>query len=38
MAVAIGAESPLQDEIRELVRQLNAYLLSLSPPERPATT
>lgn len=33
MAVTIGAESPLQDEIRELVRQLNAYLLSLSPPE-----
>ncbi len=33
MAVAIRAESPLQDEIRELVRQLNAYLLSLSPPE-----
>lgn len=33
MAVTIGAESPLQDEVRELVRQLNAYLLSLSPPE-----
>ena len=33
MAVTIQAESPLQDEIRELVRQLNAYLLSLSPPE-----
>jgi len=33
MAVTIKSESPLQDEIRELVRQLNAYLLSLSPPE-----
>lgn len=33
MAVTIAAESPLQDEIRELVRQLNTYLLSLSPPE-----
>ena len=33
MAVTISAESPLQDEIRDLVRQLNAYLLSLSPPE-----
>lgn len=33
MAVTIRAESPLQDEIRELVRQLNVYLLSLSPPE-----
>jgi putative acetyltransferase len=33
MTVAVRAESPLQDEIRELVRQLNAYLLSLSPPE-----
>lgn len=33
MAVTVKAESSLQDEIRELVRQLNAYLLSLSPPE-----
>jgi putative acetyltransferase len=33
MAVTIGAESPLQDEVRELVSQLNTYLLSLSPPD-----
>lgn len=33
MAVTINAESPLQDEMRELVRQLNAYLHSLTPPE-----
>jgi putative acetyltransferase len=33
MAVTVRPESPLQDEIRELVSQLNAYLLSLSPPE-----
>lgn len=33
MAVTVRAESPLQDEIRELVRQLNAYLHSLTPPE-----
>lgn len=33
MAVTIGAESPLQDEIRELVRQLNAFLHALTPPE-----
>jgi putative acetyltransferase len=31
--VVIAAESPLQDDIRELVRQLNAYLHSLTPPE-----
>ncbi len=29
----VNQESPLQDEIRELVEQLNAYLLTLSPPE-----
>lgn len=33
MVVTIKAESPLQDDIRELVRQLNAYLYSLTPPE-----
>jgi len=33
MAVTIRAESPLQDDIRELVRQLNAYLHALTPPE-----
>ena len=33
MAVTIRAESPLQDDIRELVSQLNTFLLTLSPPE-----
>lgn len=33
MQVSISPESPLQDDIRELVRQLNAYLHSLTPPE-----
>lgn len=33
MAVSVRPESPLQDEIRELVHQLNVFLLSLSPPE-----
>jgi putative acetyltransferase len=33
MAVAIAVETPLQDDVRELVRQLNAYLNPLSPKE-----
>ena len=33
MAVAIRAESPLQDDLRGLVRQLNAHLHALTPPE-----
>lgn len=33
MAVSISIESPLQDEVRELVSQLNDHLLPLSPPE-----
>jgi putative acetyltransferase len=33
MVVTVRAESPLQDEVRELVRQLNAYLHALTPPE-----
>ena len=33
MAATIRPESPLQDDVRELVRQLNAYLHSLTPPE-----
>ena len=33
MAVTIAAESPLQDEIRETVAELNAYLHALTPPE-----
>jgi putative acetyltransferase len=31
--ISIGAESPLQDEIRVLVSELNAALLALTPPE-----
>ena len=33
MAVSIAIESPLQDEVRELVSQLNDHLLPLSPLE-----
>lgn len=33
MAVTIAAESPLQDEVRALIAELNATLLALSPPE-----
>lgn len=33
MAISVAVETPLQDEVRELVRQLNSFLLSLSPPE-----
>jgi len=31
--MAVAAESPLQDDIRELVAELNATLLELTPPE-----
>lgn len=31
--LTIAAESPLQDEVRTLIAALNAYLLSLTPPE-----
>ena len=31
--VSVAAESPLQDEIRALVAELNAALLALTPPE-----
>lgn len=31
--LTIAAESPLQDEVRSLIAALNAYLLSLTPPE-----
>ncbi len=31
--VTIAVESPLQDEVRTLIADLNAYLLSLTPPE-----
>ena len=33
MSMAVAAESPLQDDIRELVAELNATLLELTPPE-----
>ncbi len=33
MPVTIAIETPLQDDVRELVRELNAYLNPLSPPE-----
>lgn len=33
MAVSIAAETPLQDDVRELVALLNAHLLPLSPVE-----
>ena len=33
MAVAVAIETPLQDDVRELVSQLNAHLLPLSPLE-----
>jgi putative acetyltransferase len=31
--IAIAVESPLQDDVRALIADLNAYLLSLTPPE-----
>jgi putative acetyltransferase len=33
MTVSIGVETPLQDDVRELVALLNAHLLPLSPVE-----
>ena len=33
MAITIAVESPLQDEVRTLIAELNAVLLTLSPPE-----
>jgi len=33
MAVTIAVESPLQDDVRELIAALNAHLLELTPPE-----
>ncbi|WP_420962305.1 GNAT family N-acetyltransferase [Brucella sp. IR073] len=33
MTVAIAVETPLQDDVRVLVEQLNAHLLPLSPEE-----
>jgi len=33
VAVTIAVESPLQDDVRGLIAELNAYLLSITPPE-----
>jgi putative acetyltransferase len=33
LALTLATENPLQDEVRELVAELNAHLLSLTPPE-----
>lgn len=33
MAVSITQESPLQDDVRELIAELNQTLLELTPPE-----
>ncbi len=33
MGIAIAVESPLQDEIRGLVRELNEYMIPLTPRE-----
>jgi putative acetyltransferase len=33
LAITIAVESPLQDEVRTLIAELNAVLLTLSPPE-----
>jgi putative acetyltransferase len=33
MALTIAVESPLQDEVRELIGELNTSLLALTPPE-----
>lgn len=33
MAVTIDVESPLQDDVRILIAELNAHLLTLTPPE-----
>jgi putative acetyltransferase len=33
MAMTISVESPLQDDVRELIAALNEHLLSITPPE-----
>jgi putative acetyltransferase len=33
MALVVAAETPLQDDVRRLVGELNATLLALTPPE-----
>ena len=32
-AITIAVETPLQDEVRALIKELNAHLSALSPPE-----
>jgi putative acetyltransferase len=33
MTISIAIESPLQDDVRDLIKDLNANLLELTPPE-----
>src|SRR6185503_15085435 len=33
MAIVVAAETPLQDDVRQLIAELNATLLALTPPE-----
>ncbi len=33
MALSVAVESPLQDDVRTLIAELNATLLELTPPE-----
>src|SRR4029450_6059816 len=33
MAISIAVETPLQDDVRGLIKELNATLLELTPPE-----
>jgi putative acetyltransferase len=33
IAITIAPETPLQDEVRAMIRALNAHLSALSPPE-----
>ena len=33
MAEVIAVESPLSDDVRALIAELNEYLLTLTPPE-----
>ena len=33
MSVTVAVESPLQDDVRALIAELNATLLELTPPE-----
>jgi putative acetyltransferase len=33
MAITVSAETPLQDDVRRLIGELNATLLALTPPE-----